>query len=210
MIDKRLQYISSGSTTKEQYANIQRALALGIEWVQLRFKNARLSDLLTLAAEVKKLKERYDFTLIVNDHVRVAYELDLDGVHLGLNDTAVGAARALIGTHKIIGGTANTREQVMKRSFEKCDYIGLGPLRFTKTKENLSPIIGLSGYAEIIESIPHALPPIFAIGSVTTQDIPPLRRIGVFGMAMSKEIESQFNEQNYINTVNKFLYAKYA
>ncbi|MGO1242763.1 MAG: thiamine phosphate synthase [Sphingobacterium sp.] len=210
MIDKRLQYISSGSTAKEQYANILGALALGIEWIQLRFKNACVSDLLALAAEVKKLKERYDFTLIVNDHVKVAYELDLDGVHLGLNDTPVRAARALIGNHKIIGGTANTLEQVMQRGLEKCDYIGLGPLRFTKTKENLSPIIGFSGYAEILESIQHELPPIFAIGSVMTQDIAPLRRLGVFGIAMSKDIESQFHERNYINTVNKFLYAKYA
>ncbi len=210
MIKQRLQYISSGNTVEAQYNNIFRALDQGVDWIQVRFKNAPISELLDLAAQIKILQTRYDFTLIVNDHVKIAYELDLDGVHLGLNDTSVPEARALIGTNKIIGGTANTLEDVQQRTLEKCNYIGLGPFRFTTSKHNLSPTLGLSGYKKILDNSPKEVPPIFAIGSVTARDIVSLRRIGLYGMAMSKEIESWFDEPDYVTTIKKLLYEKYA
>lgn len=210
MNDQRLQYISSGETAKQQYNNILRALDHGVDWVQLRFKNATMQDLQHLAEQIRMLKGNYDFTLIVNDHVKLVSDLDLDGVHLGLDDMPIRTARELIGPHKIIGGTANTFDQVKRRVKEKCNYIGLGPLRFTKTKDNLSPILGLDGYKEIIDRCPNVTLPIFAIGAVNMEDIIPLRRLGVFGVAMSKEIESRLQQPNYINTIKKLLYAQYA
>ncbi|MFX4990459.1 thiamine phosphate synthase, partial [Acinetobacter baumannii] len=79
----------------------------------------------------------------------IAKAVDADGVHLGLQDTGIDEARKIIGKEKIIGGTANTLDDVLQRYNEGCSYVGVGPYRFTTTKEKLSPILGLQGYADI-------------------------------------------------------------
>ena len=129
----RLQYISQGFTGKEQLKNIQNLLDAGCEWVQLRFKNGKNKELHNLAERVKKLCSTYHTKFIMNDHVNLAKIVDADGVHLGLHDTSIAQARTILGGNKIIGGTANTIQDVMMRINEKCDYIGLGPFRFTST-----------------------------------------------------------------------------
>ena len=115
-------------------------------------------------------------------------------MHLGLNDSAVGEARQILGENKIIGGTANTLSDVIQRINESCDYIGLGPLRFTTTKEKLSPVLGFEGYRKIIDGLSEQsidIPKIFAIGSVTLEDILPLQEIGIYGVSVSGLITKQ-------------------
>src|SRR5690606_20134611 len=150
MIQKRLQFISSGTTISQQYENVLRALDHGGDWIQLRFKISDIQQVQQLTDQAKALQNRYNFTLIINDHVDLVNEFDLDGVHLGLQDMNIDDARKIIGTNKIIGGTANTYFHVLQRTQEQCDYIGLGPLRYTTTKTNLSPILGFPGYKEIL------------------------------------------------------------
>jgi len=183
----RLQYISQGQTAEEQLAGIARVLDQGAKWVQLRFKNVTPSSFLKLGEQVKKQCEAYRATFIVNDAVAAAVTLNADGVHLGLQDTSIAAARQLLGPHKIIGGTANTLEQVLQRAAEECQYIGLGPYAFTKTKTNLSPILGLEGYQAIIKELrERAIEiPVYAIGGIQTVDIAALRATGVYGIAVS-------------------------
>ncbi|WP_228453268.1 thiamine phosphate synthase, partial [Chryseobacterium sp. CH1] len=115
----------------------------GIKWVQVRWKNAPENELISLCEISKQLCSEYQAVCIINDHVQIAKEIDADGVHLGLNDSAIEEARLILGKNKIIGGTANTLSDVLLRIKESCDYIGLGPLRFTTTKEKLSPVLGL-------------------------------------------------------------------
>ena len=77
---------------------------------------------------------------------------------------------------------------------EPCDYIGLGPLRFTSTKEQLSPILGFEGYQKIIENLKERsleIPKIFAIGGVVLNDIELLQQIGIYGVAVSGQITNQ-------------------
>jgi len=183
----RLQYISQGQTAEEQLAGIARVLDQGAKWVQLRFKNVTPSSFLKLGEQVKKQCEAYRATFIVNDAVAAAVTLNADGVHLGLQDTSIAAARQLLGPHKIIGGTANTLEQVLQRAAEECQYIGLGPYAFTKTKTNLSPILGLEGYQAIMKELrERAIEiPVYAIGGIQTVDIAALRATGVYGIAVS-------------------------
>jgi thiamine-phosphate pyrophosphorylase len=90
-----------------------------------------------------------------------------------LNDRSIEEARFILGENKIIGGTANTISDVLQRMNEPCDYIGLGPLRFTDTKEKLSPVLGFEGYQELLKILKKILgvPKIFAIGSVIPEDI---------------------------------------
>lgn len=191
---EKLQYISQGNTRKEQEFNIQNALDNGIQWIQVRWKNAPQNELARLCEVSRKLCSEYGSVLIINDHIQLAKEADADGVHLGLNDTSIEEARLILGDHRIIGGTANTIHNVLQRMNEPCDYIGLGPLRFTATKEKLSPVLGFEGYREIIKNLEEKaleIPKIFAIGSVTLEDVLPLRQIGIYGVAVSGVITGQ-------------------
>ncbi|SMO80899.1 thiamine-phosphate diphosphorylase [Chryseobacterium rhizoplanae] len=191
---EKLQYISQGNTIQEQEFHIRKALDNGIKWVQVRWKNAPENELISLCETSKQLCSEYQSVCIINDHVQIAKEIDADGVHLGLNDSAVGEARQILGENKIIGGTANTLSDVIQRINESCDYIGLGPLRFTTTKEKLSPVLGFEGYRKIIDGLSEQsidIPKIFAIGSVTLEDILPLQEIGIYGVSVSGLITKQ-------------------
>lgn len=191
---EKLQYISQGSKLEDQEINIRKALDYGTKWIQVRWKNIPEKDFITLSEISKKLCSDYQAVCIINDHVQVAKEVDADGVHLGLKDISVEKARYILGENKIFGGTANTCTDVLQRMFERCDYIGLGPLRFTSTKEQLSPILGFEGYGEIINSLKEKsieIPKIFAIGGVVLEDIRQLQEIGIYGVAVSGQITSQ-------------------
>lgn len=191
---EKLQYISQGSTKQEQEQNIRKALDNGIKWVQIRWKNAPENELMSLCEVSKQLCSEYQSTCIINDNVQLAKIIDADGVHLGLSDGSTKDARIILGEDKIIGGTANTISDVLQRMNESCDYIGLGPLRFTSTKEKLSPILGFEGYQEIIDQIlgkGMTIPKIFAIGGVDLEDIQALQQIGIYGVAVSGQITNQ-------------------
>lgn len=203
----KLQYISQGNTIEAQLYHIHQALDSGCDWIQLRFKNGNSKELFTLAEAVKILCEEYLATFIINDKVDLALQINADGVHLGLNDMRIKDARALLGHHKIIGGTANTLEDVLRRTAENCDYIGLGPFRYTTTKENLSPILGLEGYQNCLNQMKmqNIDIPVYAIGGIQLKDVTPLMETGIHGIAvsglLSKTPQSiiHLNEKLYVN-----------
>src|SRR5690606_9167485 len=141
----KLQYISQGETSQEQLNNIKNALNAGCDWIQLRFKEKDELSKNYFAEKVKLECERYYASLIINDFADIAKRVDADGVHVGLGDASVSEVRDIIGPNGIIGGTANTFEHVLQRFSERCDYVGLGPYRFTETKKNLSPILVIEG-----------------------------------------------------------------
>lgn len=200
---EKLQYISQGITRQEQELNIRKALDNGIQWVQIRWKNASENELISLCEKSKQLCTEYQSICIINDHVQLAKSVDADGVHLGLSDGSTEEARLILGDNKIIGGTANTISDILQRIHEACDYIGLGPLRFTATKEKLSPILGFDGYQEVIDQLREksiAIPKIFAIGGVHLEDIQQLQQIGIYGVAVSGQIT---NEPALVNEFKK-------
>ncbi len=201
----RIQYISSGKSLTEQEKNIKTALDAGVTWVQLRWKNfSSYKELLKLASLTKDLCKSYSATYIINDHIDLAKDLDSDGVHLGLKDEPIFHARLALGTEKIIGGTANSYPDILQRNREGCNYIGLGPCRFTKSKENLSPILGLEGYhslTSILREDRIKSVPIFAIGGVTKNDIPALIEADIYGVAISSSIN---NQPNSISIMKKY------
>jgi len=201
---EKLQYISQGFTIEDQELNIRKALDNGIKWIQVRWKNAPENEFIKLCEISKKLCSDKDTVCIINDHVHIAKNIDADGVHLGLKDTSIEIARHILGKNKIIGGTANTISDVLQRINEPCDYIGLGPLRFTSTKEKLSPILGFEGYEKIIHDLKEKsieVPKIFAIGGVVLEDIERLQEIGIYGVAVSGQITNQPSIINKFKTV---------
>jgi thiamine-phosphate pyrophosphorylase len=113
-------------------------------------------------------------------------------------------ARELLGKGFIIGGTANTFEDIERLAASGVDYIGLGPFRFTSTKENLSPILGIEGIEGIIKKCNekgiHI--PIIAIGGIKTEDVKTIMDKGVYGIAVSSSINLS---ENKIETVKRFV-----
>lgn len=205
----KLQYISQGKTIEEQLYNIHQALDAGCDWIQMRFKNQTAKDTFALAEAVKFLCEEYLANFIVNDNLYLAQQIAADGVHLGLTDMNIAEARAILGNTKIIGGTANTFEDIENHFKNGCDYIGLGPFQFTKTKEKLSPILGLSGYFEIFEKMRqnNLKIPVYAIGGINLEDINQLIKTGIHGIAVSGMITKSDQKEKLIQQLNEKLYA---
>lgn len=183
-----IQYISQGITAQDQLLGIKKALDNGVQWVQLRWKDVDLISFEKLASEIKKTCQLYKATFVVNDHVKIAKNIEADGVHLGLTDTSIVEAREILGTNKIIGATANTLEQIIQRTKENVDYIGFGPYKFTTTKKNLSPVLGIQSYENLKKfqnENPISLPPILAVGGIELNDIEPILKLGIYGVALS-------------------------
>lgn len=166
------------------------ALEAGCKWIQLRMKDVAVETVRQLAEELKKVCENRHALLIIDDYVEVAREVKADGVHLGKNDMPIEEARKLLGEGFIIGGTANTFEDVKRHYEAGADYLGIGPFRFTTTKKNLSPVLGLEGYRNIKQQMIEAgiILPAVAIGGITVEDIPAILATGIEGIAMSGAI----------------------
>lgn len=166
------------------------ALQGGCRWIQLRMKDASEAELKATALRVKELCHSYGATFIIDDHVDLAKETGADGVHLGKLDMPIRQARERLGKGFIIGGTANTIEDIRRHASDGADYIGCGPFRFTTTKQKLSPILGTDGYRNILAQMKaEGLSiPIVAIGGITKDDIPDLKALGLNGIALSGSI----------------------
>jgi thiamine-phosphate pyrophosphorylase len=204
----KLQYISQGNTVDEQLNNIHQALDNGCKWIQIRFKNHFSDNAFTLAEAVKTLCEEYLANFIINDNVYLAHQIAADGVHLGLDDMSISEARSILGDTKIIGATANTFEDIQNHIQNGCDYIGLGPFKFTTTKENLSPILGLEGYRTIMGKMQEneLTTPVYAIGGITLDDIEPLLQTGIYGIAISGLITQATNKKKIIKQLKNDLH----
>ncbi len=185
----RVQYISQGRSSEEQKRHVEDVLKAGVRWIQLRCKDIPdKAELFALAKDIRALCQRSGAVCIINDHVDIALAVGADGVHLGLKDMPIPDARKILGDQKIIGGTANTFDDVRQRMQEGCNYIGLGPLRYTATKAGLSPLLGVAGYRAIMAGLKEARkvpPPVYAIGGIVSGDLEALLSADVYGVAIS-------------------------
>lgn len=200
MIDK-LHFISSENNNTDHLSSIENALNSGCKWIQLRIKNQPEDVVKRYAIEAKKLCDKYNSKLIINDFPHIAKEVSAHGVHLGLLDIPIAEARKIVGDKMIIGGTANTFDNILLRVKSGADYVGLGPYRFTKTKENLSPILGIEGYNSIMQQLRESNIhiPIIAIGGIEKGDISELMELGVHGIAVSGAIAFATDSTQVVN-----------
>ena len=143
-----IQFITHKNERYGYVDGARMALLGGCRWIQLRMKDATDDEARPLAVEIKKLCKEYGAKFIIDDRVSLVKEIGADGVHLGKNDMPVDEARRVLGTDYIIGGTANTFEDIERLARQGADYIGCGPFRFTTTKKNLSPVLGLEGICQ--------------------------------------------------------------
>ncbi len=182
-----IQFITHYTDSIDYLESVRLALKGGCKWVQLRMKGATDDEIRPIALQAQEMCRKAGATFIIDDHVELVKELHADGVHLGKNDMPIDEARKLLGKDFIIGGTANTIDDVIMHHKNGADYIGCGPFRFTTTKEKLSPVLGLEGYRSIVQKMKEMdiQLPIVAIGGITADDIPSIMETGVTGIALS-------------------------
>ena len=177
-------FITHAPTTAEVLQQTEAVLSQGrADIVQLRMKNAPKSLLLSTARELQVLCRNYGVPLLINDHVDVARIIGADGVHLGKEDMSPSLARELLGDAALIGRTCNTQADLQTALREPIDYVGVGPYRFTQTKERLAPILGIEGYRDLhLADYPL---PAYAIGGIRPDEAPLFDALGIYGIAMS-------------------------
>lgn len=200
----RMQFISHFTDQYDYLDSIAMALEGGCRWVQLRMKDATPEEILPIALEAQKLCKAKDATFIIDDHVALVKEIGADGVHLGKLDMPVAEARKILGDSFIIGGTSNTFEDIAMHAAAGADYIGCGPFRFTTTKKNLSPVLGLEGYQTLVAKMKEQglTLPIVAIGGINAADIPAIMRTGVSGIALSGTV---LRAENPVSEMRKLM-----
>lgn len=190
-----VQFITHCTGRYSYVESARLALEGSCRWIQLRMKNSTPEEIYAAAKEVKSMCEKHHATFIIDDYVEIAKDIHPDGVHLGKLDMPIGKAREILGEKAIIGGTANTFEDVENLYQAGVNYIGCGPFRYTTTKANLSPILGIEGYRQIISRMKenNIAIPVVAIGGITEYDIPNLMELGIDGIALSSSILNAAN-----------------
>lgn len=199
-----IQFITHSNTRYDYVEGARLALEGGCRWIQLRMKDAQEVEFLLAAKQIGAMCKEYGATFILDDHVEWVGITGADGVHLGKNDMPVDEARNQLGANRIIGGTANTFEDVERLWRQGANYIGCGPYRFTTTKKNLSPVLGLDGYRHIISKMKaHDINiPVVAIGGILQPDIKDVMATGVSGIAVSGAI---LNAENPVEEMKRFI-----
>ena len=189
-MENRLQFITHFTDEYSYFDSAMIALEGGCRWIQLRMKDTDEAEIERVARLVMPECRRMGAVFVIDDNVELAIRIGADGVHLGKNDMPVDEARRIVGDKFIIGGTANTFEDVQRLAVQGADYIGCGPFRFTTTKKNLAPMLGIDGYKNILSQMrKHCITlPLVAIGGITCGDIPQLMAAGVTGIALSGSI----------------------
>lgn len=203
-----LQFITHPSEHYSIAEEAQMAIEGGCRWIQLRIKDASDDEVRQVAMEIIPMCRETETFLIIDDRVELVNELKVSGVHLGKNDMDPLEAREILGPHAIIGITANTAEDIIRYKGKDVDYVGLGPFRHTTTKKNLSPVLGIEGYASVVSQVRQAGVelPIVAIGGITIDDIDAIMATGVNGIAVSGAIINAPDPIEYTNHIMQKLY----
>jgi thiamine-phosphate pyrophosphorylase len=191
---ERIQFLTHDIEGFSHAEQARKACMGGIKWIQFRTKSLTGEAYVTEAIKVKDICKEFDAVFILNDRVELVKEIGMDGVHLGKTDMAVSEARRILGQDAIIGGTANTSEDINHLLSEGVNYIGLGPFKYTCTKQKLSPVLGLERILEISNRYKSIIP-VICIGGITLEDAKTLMENGAYGLAVSSAIAQSSNPE---------------
>jgi thiamine-phosphate pyrophosphorylase len=169
----------------------------GADAIQLREKTISDKELISLAGEIRDITTKRGTLLIINDRVNVARELNSDGVHLGQHDMSIKEAREIIGNEKIIGVSTHNIIQARQAQKDGADYIAIGPVYPTTTKD-YEPSIGL----EVIQEISREISiPFLAIGAITLENLDEVLKAGASRVAVCSAIISS---KDILSSTRKF------
>lgn len=163
------------------------AVAGGVKFIQYRAKGLDRRKAYHHARELRVLAHRFGVVLLINDEVDLAMAIEADGVHLGQEDFPLSAARALLGPKRIIGISAHTQSQAREAEAGGADYLGVGPI-FSSTTKQERPPLGCDALKQIRNQI-HI--PVIAIGGISTLNVRQVMETGVDGVAVVSAILSR-------------------
>ena len=161
-----------------------QALKAGVKIVQYREKFLSDNEKISQAKGLASICKKYNSLFIVNDRIDIALAVDADGIHLGQDDISPKIARELLGNEKIIGQSTHCLEDIKNAEEEGCDYIGIGPIFYSKTKKHLKPI----GIDYLNKGLNETLLPAFAIGGINSSNIKKLNQLNNIRIAVSDAI----------------------
>lgn len=192
-----LQVITDSPTVVSTVRQTFDVIAAGARWVQVRMKNATVDEVADALRRIIPAAVSNGVTLIVDDHTELATLPGVSGVHLGQTDMPIARARKILGAGKIIGLTVNNLRQALQLAAAEVmpDYIGVGPWKFTSTKQRLAPVLGAEGIADIVRTIRGFAPNMrfVAIGGITPADAAAVIDTGVDGIAVSSAVHRADN-----------------
>lgn len=169
------------------YDQVKKALDGGATFVQLREKNLDREVFLAEAKEIQKLCKEYGVPFVVNDEVSIAKDIDADGVHVGQSDMEDMDVRKILGPDKIIGVSAQTVEQAIIAEKHGADYLGVGAVFTTGSKDDADDVSH-----ETLKAICEAVSiPVIAIGGITKDNVAELAGSGICGVAVISAIFGQ-------------------
>lgn len=167
-------------------AQVERLIAGGATIIQLREKQASPRDFYVDAESAIRIARARGVKLIINDRVDLALALHADGVHLGQDDLPPEAARAMLGETAIIGYSTHNLAQAVVAAKMPIDYVAIGPVFSTTSKENPDAIVGIDGVRQIREVVPNK--PLVAIGGITLARAPEVFAAGADSIACISEL----------------------
>ncbi len=177
-------------------SQVEQAIDSGVTVFQLREKNTDYEHFKDIALKIKPICKAHGVPLIINDNVKLAKEIDADGVHLGQNDLDIKAAREYLGADKIIGVSAHNVKEAQAAESGGADYLGSGAAFVTSTKTDAGAIDH-----KVLSDVAHSVRiPVVAIGGITGGNISRLEGLGLDGVAVvsaifaAKDITSAVNE----------------
>lgn len=169
------------------YDQVKKALDGGATFVQLREKNLDREVFLAEAKEIQKLCKEYGVPFVVNDGVSIAKDIDADGVHVGQSDMEAMDVRKILGPDKILGVSAQTVEQAIIAEKHGADYLGVGAVFTTGSKDDADDVSH-----ETLKAICEAVSiPVIAIGGITKDNVAELAGSGICGVAVISAIFGQ-------------------
>lgn len=174
-------------TTDTLEEAVELAIKGGATIIQLREKDCTSREFYELALSIKDITDAYEVPLIINDRLDIALAVHADGVHLGQSDIPVQVARNVMGPNCIVGATANTLEKAKEAWQSGADYLGVGDVFGSATKNDTKPV-ELKELKKICDTVKI---PVVAIGGISKKNIHLLKDTGVAGVAVISAILGQ-------------------
>lgn len=214
--DNRLMFITHRTSRYTECDEVRMAIQGGCSWIQLRMKDGLNIETAQACATICANECERNVDFCINDNLEIAVKYGATACHVGKEDIPVDLAWKVVEKELesnvifYIGATANTFEDIRLAYQRGASYIGLGPYRHTDTKKKLSPVLGLDGYREIkTRCKENGIDiPIFAIGGITLEDVGPLIRTGITGIAVSGAIinapDPVEETRRFIKEINKY------
>lgn len=176
--------LMSSATIEE---NVELAIKGGCTVIQLREKNCSSKEFYDLAVSVKKITDKYNVPLIINDRVDIAMAVDAAGVHIGQSDLPADVVRRIIGDDKIIGVSTAKLDEALKAVKDGADYLGVGAMYSTDTKTDARPVT----MEELKEIRKNVNIPIVVIGGINMNTLGNFKNMGIDGLAVVSAIVAQ-------------------